>query len=120
MTDTIARPPFDPELATFLTTMQQRGPFVLTTEMLPRMRTLEISEAQLDENLRARGLQRRTVTVPGHLGDPIQLAVIQRAGRTGEPAACFYTIHGGGMMFGHYLGNLDSYDDWLLTHDVVL
>ena len=24
------------------------------------------------------------------------------------------------MMFGHYLGNLDSYDDWLLTHDVVL
>jgi len=24
------------------------------------------------------------------------------------------------MMFGHHLGNLDSYDDWLLTHDVVL
>jgi len=120
MTETIARPPFDPELATFLTTMQQHGPFVLTTAMLPRMRTLEISEAQLDENLRARGLERRTVTVPGHLGDPIDLAVIQRAGRTGEPAACFYTIHGGGMMFGHYLSNLDSYDDWLLTHDVVL
>ncbi|MFI5841190.1 alpha/beta hydrolase [Catenuloplanes sp. NPDC051500] len=120
MTETIARPPFDPELATFLTGMQQHGPFVLTTEMLPRMRALEISEAQLDENLRARGLERRTVTVPGHLGDPIDLAVIQRAGRTGEPAACFYTIHGGGMMFGHYLGNLDSYDDWLLTHDVVL
>ncbi|MGI4896564.1 MAG: alpha/beta hydrolase fold domain-containing protein [Janthinobacterium lividum] len=40
-------------------------------------------------------------------------------GRTGR-AACFYSIHGGGMMFGNYLGNLDSYDDWLLTHDVVL
>ncbi|WIE56080.1 alpha/beta hydrolase [Curtobacterium sp. MCBD17_003] len=24
------------------------------------------------------------------------------------------------MMFGHHLGNLDSYDDWLLDHDVVL
>jgi len=112
-------PPFDPELATFLTAMQARGPFTLTTEMLPRMRALEISEQDLDENLRARGLERRRVTVPGHLGDPISLAVIGRIGRTG-PTACFYAIHGGGMMFGHHLGNLDSYDDWLLPHDVVL
>ncbi len=32
-----------------------------------------------------------------------------------------YAIHGGGMVFGHHLGNLDSYDPWLLDHhDVVL
>ncbi|MEV6349223.1 alpha/beta hydrolase [Actinoplanes sp. NPDC051851] len=113
------RPPFDAELDVVLAAMQERGPFVLTAEMLPRMRMLEITEAELDERLRARGLERRTVTVPGHRGDPIDLAIIGRIGRTGT-AACFYTVHGGGMMFGHYLGNLDSYDDWLSTHDVVL
>jgi len=119
MTDTIARPPFDPELAEFLTALHARGPFTLTTAMLPRMRTLEMTEEELDAGLRARGLERRRVTVPGHRGDPIDLAVIQRIGRTGT-AACAYTMHGGGMMFGHHLGNLDAYDDWLLTHDVVL
>ncbi|MEU8816213.1 alpha/beta hydrolase [Actinoplanes sp. NPDC048796] len=119
MPDVLHRPPFDAELGAVLAGLQQRGPFTLTTEMLPRMRQLEITEDELDERLRSRGLERRTVTVPGHQGDPIKLAIIQRAGRTGT-APCFYTVHGGGMMFGHYLGNLDSYDDWLLTHDVVL
>ncbi|PPF56482.1 lipase [Clavibacter michiganensis] len=119
MSDALARPPFDPELAEFLTRMQEHGPFTLTTEMLPRMRELGMTERELDESLRARGLERRTVTVPGHSGDPIALGIIQRIGRTGS-APCFFTIHGGGMMFGHHLGNLDSYDDWLLTHDVVL
>lgn len=120
MSDLMPRPPFDPELATFLTALEARGPFMLTTELLPRMRGLDITEAALDERLRSRGYERRTITVPGHLGEPITLAVIQRIGRTG-PTSAVYTIHGGGMMFGHYLGNLDSYDDWLLNdHDVVL
>ncbi|SDQ17285.1 Acetyl esterase/lipase [Curtobacterium sp. UNCCL20] len=118
-TTTLPRPPFDPEFVPFLTAMDERGRFHLTTEMLPPMRQLDMTEAQLDEGLHARGLERRSVTVPGHLGDPITLAVIQRIGRTG-PAACAYAIHGGGMVFGHHLGNLDSYDEWLLVHDVVL
>ena len=120
MSDLMPRPPFDPELSTFLTAFEARGPFTLTTEMLPHMRGLDVTEEALDERLRSRGYERRTHTVPGHLGDPITLAVIQRIGRTGATSAV-YTIHGGGMMFGHYLGNLDSYDDWLLNdHDVVL
>ena len=119
MTDALARPPFDPELAAFLTRMQEHGPFTLTTEMLPRMRELGMSEQELDESLRARGLERRSVTIAGHGGDPIALGIIQRIGREGS-APCFLTTHGGGMMFGHHLGNLDSYDEWLLTHDVVL
>jgi acetyl esterase/lipase len=119
MSDALARPPFDPELATFLARMQEHGPFTLTAEMLPRMRELGMTEQELDEALRVRGLERRPVTIPGHDGDPIALGIIQRIGRTGT-APCFLTIHGGGMMFGHHLGNLDSYDEWLLTHDVVL
>ena len=118
MSDAIARPPFDPELATFLTALEARGPFTLTAEMVPHMRQLDVTEEVLDERLRAHGYARQTVTVPGHLGDPIQLAVIQRADRTGATTAV-YGIHGGGMMFGHYLSNMDSYD-WLLEHDVVL
>ena len=120
MSDLMPRPKFDPELATFLTALEARGPFTLTTEMLPHMRSLDITEEELDERLQSHGYERRTFTVPGHLGAPITLAVIQRIGRTGTTSA-FYTIHGGGMVFGHYLGNLDSYDDWLLNdHDVVL
>lgn len=119
MSDTIARPPFDPELATFLTALEARGPFTLTAEMLPRMRQLDGPEEVVDERLRSRGYQRRSVTVPGHLGDPIDLAIIDRVERTGTTAAVF-SIHGGGMVFGHHLGNLDSFDDWLLGHDVVL
>ena len=119
MTDAILRPPFDSELAPFLDAMHARGTFVLRSEMLPRMRELEISEEELDAGLLTRGLERRTYTIPGYRGDSIQLAVIQRRGRTGT-APAVYTMHGGGMMFGHYLGNLDSYDSWLLAHDVVL
>ena len=121
MPDTIPlpRPPFDPEFVPFLEAMDARGRFRLETGMLPRMRQLDMTEAQLDEGLRARGLERRSITVPGHLGDPIALAVVQRIGRTGT-AACAFAVHGGGMMFGHHLGDLDSYDDWLLVHDVVL
>ena len=118
-TTTLPRPPFDPEFVPFLTALDERGGFHLTTEMLPRMRRLDVTEAQLDDGLHARGLERRSVTIPGHRGEPITLAVIQRIGRTG-PAACAYAIHGGGMMFGHHLGNLDTYDEWLLVHDVVL
>ncbi|MFJ3384786.1 MULTISPECIES: alpha/beta hydrolase fold domain-containing protein [unclassified Curtobacterium] len=119
MSDALVRPPFDPELATFLTALEARGPFTLTAEMLPHMRQLDVPEDVLDERLRSRGYQRRSVTVPGHLGDPIDLAIIERIERTGTTTAV-YTIHGGGMMFGHHLGNLDGYDDWLLDHDVVL
>ncbi|ROS60022.1 acetyl esterase/lipase [Curtobacterium sp. PhB172] len=122
MSDTIVRPPFDPELATFLAALEARGPFTLTAEMLPRMRQLDVPEDVLDERLRSRGYQRRNVTVPGYLGDPIDLAIIDRVERTGAAGAtaAVYSIHGGGMVFGHHLGNLDSFDDWLLDHDVVL
>lgn len=119
MSDAVNRPPFDPELATFLAALEARGPFTLTADMVPHMRQLDVTEEVLDERLRSRGYERRTVTVPGYRGDSIQLAVIQRTQRTGKTAAV-YGIHGGGMMFGHYLSNLDSYDDWLLVHDVTL
>lgn len=120
MSDRMPRPPFDPELTPFLAALDARGPFTLTTEMLPRMRGLDTTEEALDERLRSRGFERRSLTVPGHLREPITLALIQRIGRT-RPTAAVYTIHGGGMMFGHHLGNLESYDDWLLNdHDVVL
>ncbi|ROQ41545.1 acetyl esterase/lipase [Frondihabitans sp. PhB188] len=119
MSERTARPPFDPELAPFLTALESRGSFALTPEMLPRMRQLDVTEDLLDERLRNRGYQRRTVSVPGHLGGRISLAIIDRIERAGTTTGV-YTIHGGGMMFGHYLGNLDSYDDWLLDHDIVL
>ncbi|GAA3552340.1 alpha/beta hydrolase [Microlunatus spumicola] len=119
MSEILARPPFDPELVPFLVASEEQGRPSLTNDMLPFMRRLGSTLDELDERLHSRGLERRSVTAPGSGGEPISLAVIQRIGRTGT-APCFYAIHGGGMMFGHHLGNLDSYDDWLLHHDVVL
>ncbi|WP_144712716.1 alpha/beta hydrolase [Curtobacterium pusillum] len=118
------RPPFDPELAGFLETLQARGPFRFDPSMLPRMRQLDCSEAELDARLDARGLERQERTIPGHLGAPITVAVIRRSGQAGRTAGtgtapCFLAMHGGGMMFGHHLGNLESYDP-LLAHDAVL
>jgi len=118
-TTTVARPPFDPELVPFLTALEARGPFTLTPEALPHMRRLEQTEESLDAWLHARGWERRTVSVPGHLGAPIDLAVVRRTGQTGTVPAV-YTVHGGGMVMGHHLGNLDAYEGWLLDHDVVL
>lgn len=118
-TDTAVRPPFDPEYVPLLRAFAERGPMVLTPEALPAMRALDTTEDELDAVLRGKGLERSSITVPGYGGDPITLAVVQRTGRTGT-AACAYTIHGGGMVFGHHLGNLDSYDEWLFPNDVVL
>ncbi|WP_260855910.1 alpha/beta hydrolase [Curtobacterium sp. 9128] len=118
-TTATARPPFDPEYEPFLQALHARGPMVLTPEMLPAMRALDTTEADLDAVLHAKGLERRSITVPGHRGDPIRLAVVQHVGRTGT-AACAYSMHGGGMVFGHHLGNLDSFDEWLFPEDVVL
>lgn len=53
-----ARPPFDPELATFLAALEARGPFTLTAEMLPSMRQLDVTEDALDERLRSHGYER--------------------------------------------------------------
>jgi acetyl esterase/lipase len=118
--DRLVHPPFDTELVPFLDALAARGPLTVTPEALPRMRQLDVTEAELDARLASRGLERRSISVPGHRGDPIDLAVVQRRGRTGT-APVVYAIHGGGMVFGHHLGNLDSYDPWLLDHhDVVL
>lgn len=119
MNDPMPRPPFDPELKAFLDAAGDRGRMIPTSDMLSRMRQLDVGLDELDDRLRSRGLERSVVAVPGYQGTPIQLAIIGRIGRTGT-RPCFYTMHGGGMMFGHYLGNLDGYDDWLLNHDIVL
>lgn len=118
MHDSVPRPPFDTELSGFLDALQARGPFRFDPAMLPRMRQLDGTEAELDARLAERGLERHARTIPGYLGDPITIAVIQPTARTGT-APAFLAMHGGGMMFGHHLGNLESYDP-LLEHDAVL
>jgi len=105
MHDTLSRPPFDSELSGFLDALHARGPFRFDPAMLPRMRRLEGTEAELDARLAARGLERHARIIPGHLGDPITIAVIQRTGRTGT-APVFLASHGGGMMLSHHLGIL--------------
>ncbi len=61
---TMPRPPFDPELAVLLTALEARGPFTIDAAALPRMRALDVSEQELDDRLRSRGLERRSITSP--------------------------------------------------------
>ncbi|GGF37812.1 alpha/beta hydrolase fold domain-containing protein [Subtercola lobariae] len=119
MTAQRPHPPFDPELAALYGASLTDTPFAMTADMLPFARTPDLSDEEIDEALRARGLERRDFTISGYRGDEIVVSTISRPGHTGS-AACFYTIHGGGMIVGSRLDNLASFDEWMFVHDAVM
>jgi acetyl esterase/lipase len=121
MTDTLTRPPFDPELEAVLTVLNEQLPVTLTPEMIPvlRQNPMMLAEAALDELLSQNGLARRDVTIPGYGGDEIAASVIAREGRTGIGPGIYHT-HGGGMILGSRLDGVASMLDWIVRHDAVL
>ncbi|MCR2811283.1 MULTISPECIES: alpha/beta hydrolase [unclassified Microbacterium] len=104
MTDTLARPPFDPELDAALTLM---GGFpALTVEMIPAMRSQPMTPGQdPQELLRARGFVTRDVTIPGYEDDGIVVSVIHKRDRAGTGPGMYHT-HGGGMIVGDRWGGV--------------
>lgn len=120
MTETLARPPFDPQLEAPLAVIRGQMPDVLTTDLLPALRPNFVTD---QEALRARmttlGLSRRDITVPGHLGDEIVLTVIARNDHTGRGPGIYHT-HGGGMMLGDRLGGVEVFFGAIERHDAVL
>jgi acetyl esterase/lipase len=120
MTDTLTRPPFDPELEAALVLVREQLPPTLTPDLIPALRqspilmTAEVMDALLAES----GLTRRDVTVPGHLGDDIVLSVVEREGRTGVGPAIYHT-HGGGMIAGNRFGFAPEMIEWTVRHDAV-
>ncbi|WP_341940705.1 alpha/beta hydrolase [Microbacterium sp. LWH10-1.2] len=112
MTDTIARPPFDPELEAALLLAGGEIPTTLNLEMIPFMRESIVSgEDQMADLLASRGFVSRDVTIAGHGGDEIVVSVVQKQGRTGVGPGIFHT-HGGGMIIGNRWLGVDGFLDW--------
>lgn len=112
MTDTLARPPFDPELAAALALVADQLPSTLTSEMIPLLRQSPVSgDEEIFAVLEERGFTRRDVTIAGHEGDDIVVSVIEKAGRTGTGPGFFHT-HGGGMIIGNRWLGVVGFLDW--------
>jgi acetyl esterase/lipase len=112
------RPPFDPELEAVLAVLADRIPPVMTPEMVEQVRKAPPQNVSADD-LRAAGLTRRDVTIPGHLGDDILVSVVRRADHTGHGPGIYHT-HGGGMVTGDRFAGLAQTLPWIVDHDAVM
>ncbi|MFK4851321.1 alpha/beta hydrolase [Microbacterium sp. ZW T6_19] len=112
MTDTLARPPFDPELEAALALVGDQIPPTLTAEMIPLMRQMPMAgQDEIFQLLAERGFVWRDVTIPGHDAGDIVVSVIEKDGRTGTGPGFFHT-HGGGMILGNRWLGVTGFLDW--------
>ncbi|MDR2255497.1 MAG: alpha/beta hydrolase [Arthrobacter sp.] len=118
MVQILNRPAFDVECEAVLAPMQAAlGP--ITRESIPALRSGG-TPLDLDaEALAAAGLTWRDVAIPGHLGDEIEVSVIARADHTGLGPGIFHT-HGGGMIAGDRMVDVDGLIPAIQRHDAVL
>lgn len=110
MENTIARPPFDPEVEAAFVAMGGMPSF--TPEMIAVLREAPM-EIEQDPRvlLTERGFVFEDRKIAGHNGDEIVLSVITKDGRTGTGAG-FFHIHGGGMILGDRWGGVAQFIDW--------
>jgi len=118
MSDTIARPPFDPELEAVLAVLGDQLPPSITPEMIPLLRQASPVAVDVDDVLAEAGVTRRDVTIPGHEGADIPVTVLARADHTGRGPGIFHT-HGGGMIIGDRFVGLGQILPWIVEHDAV-
>jgi acetyl esterase/lipase len=118
MTDTtIARPPFDPELAAALAAVGDQLPSTITPEMIPLMRSTPLLMVT-PEQLKEAGIEARDVTIPSYDGAEIELTILQPEGRTGTGPGFFHT-HGGGMIIGDRWTGVSMFFEWLHRYNAV-
>ncbi|MEV7606052.1 alpha/beta hydrolase [Paenarthrobacter sp. NPDC089322] len=110
MENTIARPPFDPEIEAAFVAMGGMPSF--TPEMIPVLREAPVAvERDPREVLSERGFVFNDRTINGYDGDEIIVSVITKKGRTGTGPG-FFHIHGGGMILGDRWGGVAQFIDW--------
>jgi len=117
MTDTLARPPFDPELEAVLGLLGETLPPSITPEMIPFMRDAPVV-APVDDLLAERGISRRDVTIAGYEGADIVVSVLAPEGHTGTGPGIFHA-HGGGMIVGDRFVGIAAIVDWIERFDAV-
>lgn len=105
------RPEFDAELRAGLAVVGGMFPPTITDELVSFMRT-SYASPPLDDELAQRGIARRDLTIPGHLGDPITISVLSPPQTTGPRPGVVYA-HSGGLMFGDRFSGLDLVLEWV-------
>ncbi|MGW2036282.1 alpha/beta hydrolase [Streptomyces sp. NPDC001811] len=107
---TTARPALDPELRELLADMPLMSQ--LSPEALRQLRRLP--STPIESLLAHRRVDRREITVSAKDGAPIPLSVFRPANTDRTTAApCVYWMHGGGMVMGDRLSQIDIPLEWL-------
>ncbi|WP_136029633.1 alpha/beta hydrolase [Microbacterium sp. PF5] len=120
MTDTLARPPFDPELEAALALVGDQLPPTLTADMIPLLRESPVSgEDEIFSVLSERGFTWRDVSITSHDDGEIVVSVIEKQGRTGTGPGFFHT-HGGGMIIGNRWLGVVGFLDWAERYNGVI
>lgn len=115
-----AHPPFDAELVPVLAAMRANMPATMTLERVLDVRPLMASGATADEKALARGvgsIERRLV--PTFDGNEIELTILRPAEVRADAPGIYY-IHGGGMVLGDAMSQIDVPLDWALHFGAVL
>ena len=115
MSDTIARPPYDRELAVALESMTEEL-VSLTPELIAQAR---VPSLPIDDLLAARGVEHTERTIPGPTGAPeVTISVFRRTDHiAGGPG--IFAIHGGGMVAGDRFHGIDVMLEWVELMDAV-
>ncbi|HEY1133735.1 MAG TPA: alpha/beta hydrolase [Nocardioides sp.] len=114
----VARPDFDPELRAGLAVVGGMFPPTITPRLIDFMR-VSYASRPVDDELAARGITRRDVTIAGHGGDPVEVSVLSPPDVSGARPGVVYA-HSGGLMFGDRFSGLDLVLDWVTRLGVVL
>ncbi|MFE0026100.1 alpha/beta hydrolase fold domain-containing protein [Amycolatopsis sp. NPDC059021] len=116
MTHEIPRPPFDPELAAVLPTLEGRAPAGMTADRLEHYRALPFPTLAEQIGDRPVGCVHHTIT--GHGGAEIAVSVLSRVDHE-NPGPGIYHIHGGGMVMGDRFASAGPLIDWAVKYDAV-
>ena len=116
--DTLRRPPYDPELAAALSVIGEQLPPTLTPEMIPLMRQAPLS-LPIEEVLAGRPITHEEFTVPGYEGGEIVVSVFRRTDHVAGGPAVFH-IHGGGMIIGDRFFGAEGFAEWVERYDAVV
>ena len=116
--ETLRRPPFDPELEAVLSVIAENLPSTVTPEMIPLLRAAPIA-LPLEQVLEGRSILHEEMAAPGYQDAELVMSVFRRPDHVaGGPAV--YHIHGGGMIAGDRLGGADACVDWVERYDAVV
>ncbi|MBB2940545.1 acetyl esterase/lipase [Actinoplanes lutulentus] len=115
MTDTPARPPYDPELARVL---EAFAPPTVTTDMVPAARAAIAAQSTIEQALGDRPITHRSMVIPGYQGAEMKISVLKRHDHSAaEPGV--YFVHGGGMVAGNRFTDLGQLADFVEEFGVV-